>query len=444
MFYKIGLLSLGCAKNRVDAEIMLGTLRDAGYKIVSDVAASDVAIVNTCGFIEDSKRESIDEILYLINLKNRGIIRHIIVTGCLSERYKNEVLKELPEIDAAIGIGANDSIADVVDKVINGEKYSAFPDKMNVPLNGKRIQTTPKHYAYLKIAEGCDNRCSYCAIPLIRGSFRSRKMEDIIDEAKYLAQNGVKELLVIAQDTTRYGEDIYGKLMLPTLLKKLTEIEEIKWIRILYCYPDRITDELLDTINKEPKILNYLDIPLQHCNGRILKQMNRRGNKESLTKLINTIREKVPNIVLRTTFICGFPGETDEEFNELLDFVHEVKFERMGCFPYSKEEGTKAAEMADQVEKSVKLERQRIIMQEQGLIMDELCRGMINKTINVLVEGYDEDEECYYGRSRWDSPDVDTRVIFSVDGEAPEIGEFKTLKITGYSDEYDLIGEILK
>ncbi len=369
MSYNVTLLSLGCAKNRVDAEILLYNLKDAGYNIVSSVSLADVVIVNTCGFIDDAKKESIDEILSVAELKNRGLIKAIIVTGCLAERYKNEVLKEIPEVDAVIGIGANNNIADVVDKAIMGVKTEDFPNKLLLPLNGKRIQTTPKYYAYLKVADGCDNRCTYCAIPLIRGKFRSRRMEDILSEAEYLAKNGVKELLVIAQDTTRYGEDIYGELKLPELLKKLCKIDGIKWIRILYCYPDRITDELIDVISKEEKVLNYIDIPLQHCNKRILKLMNRNGDKESLTNLLKKIRQKIPDVILRTTFICGFPGETDEEFNELAEFSKEIKFERMGCFMYSQEEGTPASYMDNQVDNEVKFRMQEILMEEQMRII---------------------------------------------------------------------------
>ena len=442
MSYNVTLLSLGCAKNRVDAEILLYNLKDAGYNIVSSVSLADVVIVNTCGFIDDAKKESIDEILSVAELKNRGLIKAIIVTGCLAERYKNEVLKEIPEVDAVIGIGANNNIADVVDKAIMGVKTEDFPNKLLLPLNGKRIQTTPKYYAYLKVADGCDNRCTYCAIPLIRGKFRSRRMEDILSEAEYLAKNGVKELLVIAQDTTRYGEDIYGKLKLPELLKKLCKIDGIKWIRILYCYPDRITDELIDVISKEEKILNYIDIPLQHCNKRILKLMNRNGDKESLTNLLKKIRQKIPDVILRTTFICGFPGETDEEFNELAEFSKEIKFERMGCFMYSQEEGTPASYMDNQVDNEVKFRRQEILMEEQMRIMEENSIKMLGKTITVLFEGYDDESNLYFGRSVADSPDIDGRVYFDILDKDVKEGEFLSVKINKV-DNCDLIGEIV-
>ena len=442
MSYNVTLLSLGCAKNRVDAEILLYNLKDAGYNIVSSVSLADVVIVNTCGFIDDAKKESIDEILSVAELKNRGLIKAIIVTGCLAERYKNEVLKEIPEVDAVIGIGANNNIADVVDKAIMGVKTEDFPNKLLLPLNGKRIQTTPKYYAYLKVADGCDNRCTYCAIPLIRGKFRSRRMEDILSEAEYLAKNGVKELLVIAQDTTRYGEDIYGELKLPELLKKLCKIDGIKWIRILYCYPDRITDELIDVISKEEKVLNYIDIPLQHCNKRILKLMNRNGDKESLTNLLKKIRQKISDVILRTTFICGFPGETDEEFNELAEFSKEIKFERMGCFMYSQEEGTPASYMDNQVDNEVKFRRQEILMEEQMRIMEENSIKMLGKTITVLFEGYDDESNLYFGRSVADSPDIDGRVYFDILDKDVKEGEFLSVKINKF-DNCDLIGEIV-
>lgn len=442
MSYNVTLLSLGCAKNRVDAEILLYNLKVAGYNIVSSVSLADVVIVNTCGFIDDAKKESIDEILSAAELKNRGLIKAIIVTGCLAERYKNEVLKEIPEVDAVIGIGANNNIADVVDKAIMGVKTEDFPNKLLLPLNGKRIQTTPKYYAYLKVADGCDNRCTYCAIPLIRGKFRSRRMEDILSEAEYLAKNGVKELLVIAQDTTRYGEDIYGELKLPELLKKLCKIDGIKWIRILYCYPDRITDELIDVISKEEKVLNYIDIPLQHCNKRILKLMNRNGDKESLTNLLKKIRQKIPDVILRTTFICGFPGETDEEFNELAEFSKEIKFERMGCFMYSQEEGTPASYMDNQVDNEVKFRRQEILMEEQMRIMEENSIKMLGKTITVLFEGYDDESNLYFGRSVADSPDIDGRVYFDILDKDVKEGEFLSVKINKF-DNCDLIGEIV-
>ena len=308
---KVSIVSLGCAKNRVDAEMMLYKLKEAGFVLKDDPADGDAVIINTCGFIESAKQESIEEILELAKLKAEGKIKALIVSGCLAERYKSDIKKELPEVDAVIGLGANGDIVKAVKAALNKESYESFPDKELMPLDDKRIGSTLPHYAYLKVADGCDNKCTYCAIPMIRGRFRSRTMESILAEAKELAKRGVKELCVIAQDTTRYGEDIYGKLMLPKLLRELCKIDGIEWIRILYCYPDRITDELIDTIANEEKILNYIDLPLQHCNGRVLKAMNRRGDKESLTALINKIRDRIPGVVLRTTLITGFPTETE-------------------------------------------------------------------------------------------------------------------------------------
>lgn len=443
MAYKVGIISLGCAKNRVDAEMLLYRIRNAGYKLCEDVAMADVAIINTCGFIESAKQESIEEILELSELKKEGKIKAIIVTGCLAERYKEEVMKEIPEADAVVGIGANDDIVKIIDEVLQGRKQQCFPDKLLLPLEGGRIQSTPYYYAYLKIAEGCDNHCTYCAIPMIRGKFRSRKMEDIIAEAKHLAEKGVKELVVVAQDTSLYGKDIYGELMLAKLLKKLCEIDGIRWIRVLYCYPDKITDELLQVMAEEEKIVKYLDLPLQHCNGRVLKTMNRKGNKEELVKLIAKIREKVPGIVLRTTFIAGFPTETEEEFAELENFAKEVRFERVGCFAYSQEENTPAAKLEPQIPEEVKERRAEIIMENQQEIMEEFCQKLDGKTIEVLVEGYDQYAECFFGRSAWDAPEVDGSVFFTVTGRKPVAGEFVKVKIDDFLN-CDPIGEMVE
>lgn len=443
MAYKVGIISLGCAKNRVDAEMLLYRIRNAGYKLCEDVAMADVAIINTCGFIESAKQESIEEILELSELKKEGKIKAIIVTGCLAERYKEEVMKEIPEADAVVGIGANDDIVKIIDEVLQGKKQQCFPDKLLLPLEGGRIQSTPYYYAYLKIAEGCDNHCTYCAIPMIRGKFRSRKMEDIIAEAKHLAEKGVKELVVVAQDTSLYGKDIYGELMLAKLLKKLCEIDGIRWIRVLYCYPDKITDELLQVMAEEEKIVKYLDLPLQHCNGRVLKTMNRKGNKEELVELIAKIRKKVPGIVLRTTFIAGFPTETEEEFAELENFAKEVRFERVGCFAYSQEENTPAAKLEPQIPEDVKERRAEIIMENQQEIMEEFCQKLDGKTIEVLVEGYDQYAECFFGRSAWDAPEVDGSVFFTVTGRKPAPGEFVKVKIDDFLN-CDPIGEMVE
>lgn len=443
MAYKVGIISLGCAKNRVDAEMLLYRIRNAGYKLCEDVAMADVAIINTCGFIESAKQESIEEILELSELKKEGKIKAIIVTGCLAERYKEEVMKEIPEADAVVGIGANDDIVKIIDEVLQGKKQQCFPDKLLLPLEGGRIQSTPYYYAYLKIAEGCDNHCTYCAIPMIRGKFRSRKMEDIITEAKHLAEKDVKELVVVAQDTSLYGKDIYGELMLAKLLKKLCEIDGIRWIRVLYCYPDKITDELLQVMAEEEKIVKYLDLPLQHCNGRVLKTMNRKGNKEELVELIAKIREKVPGIVLRTTFIAGFPTETEEEFAELENFAKEVRFERVGCFAYSQEENTPAAKLEPQIPEDVKERRAEIIMENQQEIMEKFCQKLDGKIIEVLVEGYDQYAECFFGRSAWDAPEVDGSVFFTVTGRKPAPGEFVKVKIDDFLN-CDPIGEMVE
>lgn len=440
MNYKVGIVSLGCAKNQVDAEMLLFTLKNRGFTIVNDPADADAVIVNTCGFIDSAKQESIDEIIELGKLKQEGTIKAIIVTGCLAERYKNEITKQLYEVDAAIGIGANERIADVVLEALNGKKTELFPDKSLLPMEGGRVQSTPFYTAYLKVAEGCDNCCTYCAIPLIRGHFRSRQPDEVIKEAEQLAANGVKELNVIAQDTTRYGEDLFGEPYLAKLLKRLCKIEDFKWIRVLYCYPDRVTDELINVIAEEDKIVKYIDIPLQHCNGEVLKNMNRRGNRESLTALLNKIKSKIPNVIFRSTFITGFPGETEEQFDELADFAAEIKFQRLGCFPYSKEEDTKASLMENQIDDYIKQKRADIIMEHQQSVMAEYCESLIGSEVEVLVEGYDKLAECFFGRTYADAPEVDGCVFFTCDGEKPKAGDFVKVKITDYMG-CDPVGE---
>lgn len=434
MAVRIGMVSLGCAKNRVDAEMMLYTLREAGYQIVADPALCEVAIVNTCGFIEDAKQESIDEILELASLKKEGRIKAIIVTGCLAERYKQEVMKELYEVDAVVGLGANSNIADIVKEVLEGKKQESFPDISLLPLCGSRIRSTPFYYAYLKIAEGCDNHCTYCAIPMIRGKFRSRPMEEILYEAKELAAGGVRELILIAQDTSRYGEDLTGRPQLAELLTELCKLDEVKYIRVLYCYPERITDELIDVFAKEDKILKYIDIPMQHCNERILRLMNRKGTRESLTALVRKLRERVKGITLRTTVMTGFPSETNEEFEELAEFVKEMKFERLGCFAYSAEENTPAAKLDGQIDEDIKKHRQELIMELQQEIMAENAKKQIGKTIDVLCEGFDRYAECFFGRSRGDAPEVDGKVFFVTEGEKPKIGDIVKVEITDTLD----------
>ena len=442
MATKVGIISLGCAKNQVDAEMLLYKIKEAGYEISDDPGICDIAIVNTCGFIESAKQESIDEILELATLKREGQIKKLIVTGCLAERYNNELMKEMCEIDAVVGIGGNEDIVTVLNRVMEDEKVNIHPDKLLMPLEGKRLQSTPPYTAYIKISEGCDNRCTYCAIPLIRGGHRSRKMEDIISEATDLANKGVKELNVIAQDTTRYGMDLYGEYRLAKLLRELCKIDGFKWIRVLYCYPDKITDELIEVIKTEEKICKYIDIPLQHCNKDVLRRMNRSGDKDSLLALINKLRKEIPDIVIRTTFIAGFPGETEEEFTELCQFAKDVKFQRMGCFPYSIEEGTPAAEFPNQLDEETKAHRAEIIMDQQSYIMDEYLESQIGKEMEILCEGYDRYAECYFGRGYCDAPDVDTVTFFTTTGEKPKIGEFYNVEITDFLDS-SLVGKII-
>ena len=443
MNYKAGIVSLGCAKNQVDAEMLLFSLKQKGFELVDDPAKADAVIVNTCGFIESAKQESIDEIIELGKLKREGKIKAIIVTGCLAERYQNEITKQLYEVDAAVGIGANSKIADIVLDALGGNKTELFPSKLELPLEGGRIQSTPPYTAYLKIAEGCDNRCTYCAIPLIRGGFRSREPENVIEEAKQLAEKGVRELNVIAQDTTRYGEDLFGKPYLAKLLKELCKIEKLRWIRVLYCYPERVTDELIEVMANEEKIVKYIDLPLQHCNAEILKSMNRRGSRESLTALLNKIRDRIPNVVLRTTFISGFPGETEEQFEELCEFAKEIEFDRLGCFPYSQEEDTPAAAFPNQLDEETKQNRADIIMEQQQLIMTRRCEKLVGTTVEVLVEGFDRIAGCWYGRTYADAPEVDGCVFFTTGGKKPSIGSFVNVKITDTMG-IDPVGEMIE
>lgn len=439
---KVAMIGLGCPKNQVDAEVMLSTLVENGFEITGSVEESDVVVINTCGFIDDAKKEAIENILAVSELKSEGIIKAIVVTGCLAERYQQQILDEMPEVDACIGIGANSNIAEVCRKVIEGNKVADFPSKYELCLDGDRILTTPPHYAYLKIAEGCSNCCTYCAIPKIRGKFRSRSMESIVAEAENLALSGVKELIVVAQDTTKYGIDLYGKLMLSDLLKKLCKIEGIEWIRLLYCYPESLSDELIDTIASEEKICNYIDLPLQHASEGVLKRMNRTGSREILTDLIRKLRRKIPDVVVRTTFITGFPGESDEDFNELCEFIDDVKFDRMGCFVYSPEEGTFAAKMDGQIDDDIKQKRSEIAMNQQLVIMENKQENKIGKTYKVIVDGFDEDNLLYLGRTYMDAPEIDTDVIISSEEEL-FAGQFVNCRIISSVDG-DLVGEIIE
>lgn len=438
MAVKVGMVSLGCSKNQVDAERLLALALENGYEISADPAQCDVVIINTCGFIEDAKRESIENILEFCQLKEQGIVKVVVVTGCLAERYREELAAEIPEADVVLGIGRNTDLAAAVQKALEGQRVVEFAPKANLPLDGDRVLTTAPYSAYLKIAEGCDNRCSYCAIPLIRGGFRSRRMEDIVAEAEDLAANGAKELNLIAQDTTRYGEDLYGEYKLAELLRRLCQIDGLHWIRILYGYPDRVTDELLEVMATEEKVVKYIDLPLQHANGRVLKAMNRKGDCQSLSALMERIRQKVPGVVLRTTFIAGFPGETEEEFAQLCQFVKETKFERLGCFAYSVEEDTPAAEMENQLDDEVKRHRADLIMEQQMDIAFAWGKSMVGKTLEVLVEGYDLEQQMYVGRSYMDAPDIDTKTSFLSQNQWNP-GDFVQVEIVD-SVGYDLIG----
>lgn len=440
MARKVGMISLGCPKNQVDAEMMLKKLTDAGYVLVAEAEKADVVIVNTCAFIEDSKRESIDSILEMADYKGDGLIKKIIVTGCLAQRYSDEVLSQIPEVDGVIGIGANDDIVAACDALFESdEKYTSFPPKEEMPLEGGRVLTTPEYTAYLRIADGCSNCCTYCAIPSIRGPFRSRRMEDVLDEASRLCEKGVKELVVIAQDTTRYGEDLYGEYKLPELLRELKKIEKLHFIRLLYCYPDRITDELIEEIASNEKVCKYIDLPLQHASGKILKAMNRTGDKKSLLSLIEKLREKIPGVVIRTTFITGFPGETEEDFTELSEFLNEARLDKVGCFAYSREEGTPAYDFENQVDRETAEKRAETLMDQQYRIVQEKLEEQMGKTVDVLVEGYDSYSDSYYGRSYMDAPDIDGNIVFT-SGYKIDDGEIVPVEIFD-KDDYSLIGE---
>lgn len=441
MSVRVGLVSLGCTKNQVDAERMLYKIREAGYQLVSDAALADIAIINTCGFIESAKQEAIETIFEFAALKNEGRIKKIVITGCLAERYREEVAELIPEADAVVGIGSNDDIVSVLGKIMTGEAVQSYGKKEKLSLTGGRVQTTLSFTSYLKIAEGCDNCCSYCAIPSIRGKFRSVPMEELVKEAEEMVRNGVRELIVIAQDTTRYGIDLYGEYKLPELLKKLCEIEELKWIRVLYCYPERVTDELLDVMANEEKIVKYMDLPIQHCDGEILKKMNRRGDETSLRALIKKIREKIPDITLRTTLITGFPGETEEQFGRLAEFVNDIKFDRLGCFAFSPEEGTPAHDMDGQLDEDVKERRAEVIMDQQMIIAVKKNKALVGKTIEIVIEGFDRYGDCYFGRSAADAPEIDGKIFFTSGGKRQVPGKFVKVKITDMLD-YDLIGEL--
>lgn len=435
--FKVGMISLGCPKNQVDGEAMLSRLAEGGFEIVGTIEESDVVIVNTCGFIESAKTEAIEAILEAAEYKKAGIISAVVVTGCLAERYQDEIIKEMPEVDAVLGIGANSDIVKVCQKAMLGIQTSVFPDKCYLSIDDKRLLSTPSHWAYLKIAEGCDNRCSYCAIPSIRGRFRSRKMESIVSEAEELAAKGVKELILIAQDTTKYGQDLYGEYKLDVLLKELVKIDGIEWIRLFYCYPHRITDSLIDVIASEDKICKYIDIPLQHADKDVLRLMNRTGDGEEYKRLIDKMRSRIDGLSLRTTFMVGFPSETDKQFETLCDFVKQCRFDKMGCFTFSPEEDTPAYEMSGQVDEDVKKRREEILMDIQYSITETANKERVGNTYKVIIDEYNDSK--YIGRSYLDAPEIDSGIIFTSDKEL-QVGEFVNVNITDFNG-YDLIGE---
>ncbi|MBE5961524.1 MAG: 30S ribosomal protein S12 methylthiotransferase RimO [Lachnospiraceae bacterium] len=436
---KLFFISLGCDKNLVDSEVMLGLIRERGIEFTNDETEADLIIVNTCGFINDAKVESINTILEMAEYKKTGHLKGLIVTGCLAQRYKDEILKEIPEIDALIGTSSYDSIIEVIDQVLEGKKAEMFKElDYLTEVETKRVNTTGGYFSYLKIAEGCDKYCTYCIIPKLRGKYRSVPMEKLVREAEFLVEGGVKELILVAQETTLYGTDLYGKKSLPELLRKLCAIDGLEWIRIQYCYPEEITDELIEVIKTEPKICRYLDIPIQHASDNILKRMNRRTNKKELLELIAKLRREIPGMALRTSLITGFPGETEADHEELKEFIKEVRFERLGVFTYSKEEGTPAATMEGQILKKVKVQRQKELMQIQQQIAFEHAEEMVGKDLTVIIEGKLPEEGVFIGRTYMDAPNIDGYIFVNTQDELMS-GEFVEVKVTEAKD-YDLIG----
>ena len=438
----IGFISLGCAKNQVDCERMMYRVQEAGHTVKADIVGSDVVVINTCGFIDSAKSEAIDFILQTAALKAEGYVGKILVTGCLSQRYQQDILTEMPEVDGILGTGSYTEIVPAIDKLLEGETVSDFGSIDAPEQETGRILTTPEHYAYIKIAEGCDNRCSYCVIPSLRGKFRSRQMDDVLYEARVLAASGVKELLVVAQDTSRYGTDLPGhKRLLPELMRQLCQVEGLEWIRIHYVYPDEIDDEFIEVMATEPKIVKYLDIPIQHCNSKILKLMNRRGDGDFLRELFAKLRTRIPGLIIRTSVIIGLPGEGEEEFAELCEFLREQRLERVGAFPFSPEEGTPAAEM-EHPDSDVAQQRAQLVEMIQSSIMDDYNAGMIGKTMQVLVDGFDEEMEQFFGRTYADSPEIDGRVWLASEEPLAE-GNFVTVRIDGCVDG-ELSGYVLE
>lgn len=439
MAIKVGMVSLGCSKNLVDSERMLAKLRAHGYQLVTEPGEAEIAVVNTCGFIQSAKEEAIETILELGALKRDGTLKKIILTGCLTERYQQEAADLFTEADAVIGIGDNRDIVDILDRVLAGERVVHFGKKSDVELTGDRIVTTLPFFAYLKIAEGCSNCCTYCAIPQIRGPYRSVPMEDVLKEAQWLVSHHVTELIVIAQDTTRYGTDLYKESRLPQLLRELCHIPGIRWVRVLYCYPERITDELLDVFVEEPHMVPYLDLPIQHCDGEILRRMNRPGDEETLRQTIAHIRQRVPDITLRTTLITGFPGETKEQFNRLGDFVQDMQFDRLGCFAYSEEEGTRAAEYEDQIDEEIRAHRAEILMEQQAEVSAAKNAAKVGSVVTAVIEGYDKYAGCYFGRTAADAPDIDGKIFIKSDNRL-RLGQYISAEVFDTLD-YDLLAE---
>ena len=438
----IGFISLGCAKNQVDCERMMYRVQEAGHTVKADIVGSDVVVINTCGFIDSAKAEAIDFILQVAALKQEGMVGKILVTGCLSQRYQDEIMAEMPEVDGVLGTGSYTEVVPAIERLLEGETVRDFGSIDAPEQETGRILTTPEHYAYLKIAEGCDNRCSYCIIPYLRGKFRSRQLDDVLYEARLLAASGVKEIIVVAQDTSRYGTDLPGnQRLLPELLRQLCAIEEFRWVRLHYLYPDEIDDALIDTIASEPKIVKYLDIPIQHCNSKILRLMNRRGDGAYLRQLFAKLRERIPNLVLRTSVITGLPGEGEEEFAELCTFLREIRLERVGAFPFSPEEGTPAAQM-EFVDNEIAQSRAQMVESIQSRIMDDYNAAIIGQTLDVLVDGYDPEYEQYFGRTYADSPEIDGRVWIATQEDISE-GDFVKACIEGLIDG-DLTGYIVE
>ncbi len=436
---KIGFISLGCSKNTIDTEMMLAHLDNADYEITGNAAKAEVILINTCGFIGDAKEESIQTIKEIAKLKKTGKLKKLVVTGCLAERWREQILEKLPEIDAVTGLAGIHQIVDTIRQSFKNEKYQSFGDYEQTSIEGERMLSDDAPYAFLRISEGCNNRCSYCAIPKIRGRYRSRTIESIIEEAQDLEAAGIQELNLIAEDTSRYGEDLYKKNALPELLRRLKEETNIPWIRIFYCYPDKITGELIAEMRDNPRVLPYIDMPIQHISDPVLKRMNRHGDKAQIKSVIEKLRREIPDIVIRTTLIVGFPAETDEQFEELLKFVKETKFNRLGAFAYSREEGTPAYDFTDQIGEDIKQERFDLLMTQQAKISQDYQQSCIGQIRNVLCEGFDEEEDLYVGRDFSNGPDVDGKVFFSCP-EPVEAGQFVNVKITD-ADDYDLFGE---